>query len=180
MDSRPITSLSRLHGALADATRVRLMEELWGCRRSAKELADSLAVAPDRLYYHLGRLEDASLIEVAELRPAGRGRVERVYQPVSREPSAGSLDPKERGDVLEAILAATVLDLRATVRAQETGRKPFVTLTRSTIRASRRRLDEYADACRALTEELQRDPGRGRQVKARVLTTVIEIEGDSR
>src|SRR5437588_1268543 len=133
MDNSPMTALSRLHGALADPTRVRLLEELWGSRRSAKELAEALGVPPDRLYYHLNRLQEAGLIDVADLRPAGSGRVERLYRTVSREPAVGALEPEERGEVLEAMLAAAILDLRAAVRMEQTAnKKPLVTLTRST------------------------------------------------
>ncbi|MFF7311606.1 helix-turn-helix domain-containing protein [Streptomyces sp. NPDC008137] len=49
--------------------------------QSARELADRADLPADRLYYHLGQLERAGLIEIAEYRPLARGKVERVHAP---------------------------------------------------------------------------------------------------
>lgn len=67
-----------VHKALADPLRIRLWEWLAEAPRSARQLADCAGLPADRLYYHLGQLERAGLIEVAEYRPLARGKVERV------------------------------------------------------------------------------------------------------
>lgn len=75
-----------VHKALADPLRIRLLEALWETPQSARELADRADLPADRLYYHLGQLERAGLIEIAEYRPLARGKVERVYAPAVTEP----------------------------------------------------------------------------------------------
>lgn len=49
--------------------RIRLREALWETPQSARELADRADLPADRLSYHLGRLERAGLVEIAEYRP---------------------------------------------------------------------------------------------------------------
>ena len=77
-----------VHKALADPLRIQLVEWLMQRPRSARELADCAGLPADRLYYHLGQLEQAGLIEVAEYRRLARGKAERVYAAAKRPPSA--------------------------------------------------------------------------------------------
>ena len=77
-----------VHRALADPLRLRLVEWLMERPRSARELADCAGLPADRLYYHLGQLEQAGLIEVAKYRRLARGKAERVYAAAKRPPSA--------------------------------------------------------------------------------------------
>lgn len=51
-----------VHKALADPLRIRLLEWLIEAPRSARELAGCAGLPADRLYYHLGQLEQAGLI----------------------------------------------------------------------------------------------------------------------
>ena len=77
-----------VHKALADPLQIQLVEWLMERPRSARELADCAGLPADRLYYHLGQLEQAGLIEVAEYRRLARGKAERVYAAAKRPPSA--------------------------------------------------------------------------------------------
>src|SRR5215467_7552041 len=87
--------LRSVHRALADPLRIQLLECLWAQPQTAKELAASAGLPPDRLYYHLAQLEQARLIEVAEYRRLPGGKVERVYQPASVEPPGEEATPQE-------------------------------------------------------------------------------------
>src|SRR5262249_62127159 len=83
-----------VHKALADPLRIRLVEWLMDRPRSARELADCAGLPADRLYYHLGQLERAGLIEVAEYRRLARGKAERVYAPAEVEPPGDDASPQ--------------------------------------------------------------------------------------
>ena len=87
-----------VHKALADPLRIRLVEWLMERPRSARELAGCAGLPADRLYYHLGQLEQAGLIEVAEYRRLARGKAERVYAPAEAEPQP---DPEPPGGLLK-------------------------------------------------------------------------------
>jgi DNA-binding transcriptional ArsR family regulator len=58
-----------VHKTLAAPLRIRLLEWLFEASRSARRLADRAGLPVDRLYYHLGQLEQAGLIEVADPLP---------------------------------------------------------------------------------------------------------------
>src|SRR5262245_17205716 len=68
--------------ALLKPLRVALVPRL-AAPRSCTELATELCETPQKVYYHVKRLESAGLVErVAERRV--RGIVERVYQAAAR------------------------------------------------------------------------------------------------
>src|SRR5438067_12502532 len=126
--------LRSVHRALADPLRIRLLECLWGQPQSAKELAEWVGMAPDRLYYHLAQLEEARLIEIAEYRRLPGGKVERVYRPTPVEPPGDEATPLEFAELLGAMLVDTRSDVTALRLAKEAGERGQLTLHRHTDR----------------------------------------------
>jgi len=131
-----------LHKALADPLRIRLLEWLFEAPRSARELADCAGLPADRLYYHLGQLERAGLIEVAEYRSLARGKVERVYAPAQTEPPGDDADPEETAALLGSMLQATAMDITAACRARQAGGRREIDLHLGTLRLTDEALAE--------------------------------------
>lgn len=146
----PRKSWHGIHRALADPLRIRLLEWLAEAPRSARQLADCAGLPADRLYYHLGQLEQAGLIEVAEYRPLARGKVERVYAPAQTEPPGDDADPEETVAFLGSMLEATSMDIAAAYRARQAGRRREVDLRRGALRLT----DEALAELRGHIEEL--------------------------
>jgi DNA-binding transcriptional ArsR family regulator len=147
-----------VHKALADPLRIRLLQWLVEAPRSARQLADCAGLPADRLYYHLGQLEQAGLIEVVEYRPLARGKVERVYAPAATEPAGDDADPAETAAFLGAMLEATAMDIAAAFRAKQAGRRREVELRRGALRLT----DEALAELRGHVEQLAArfgDPG---------------------
>src|SRR6266436_6168324 len=111
--------LRSVHRALADPMRIRLLECLWGRPQSAKELAEWVGMAPDRLYYHLAQLEEAGLIEIAEYRRLPGGKVERVYRPTPVEPPGDEATPLEYAEFLGGLRITTKKNINAASMAKE-------------------------------------------------------------
>jgi DNA-binding transcriptional ArsR family regulator len=131
-----------IHKALADPLRIRLVEWLMERPRSARELAGCAGLPADRLYYHLGQLEQAGLIEVTEYRRLARGKVERVYAPAAAEPPGDDASPEETAAFLEAVLGATAVDITAAYQARQAGRRREVDVSRSSVRLTDEALAE--------------------------------------
>jgi DNA-binding transcriptional ArsR family regulator len=131
-----------IHKALADPLRLQLVEWLTERPRSARELADCAGLPADRLYYHLGQLEQAGLIEVAEHRRLARGKVERVYAAAATEPPGDDATPQETAAFLESVLSATAMDITAAFQAKQAGRRREVDVTRSAVRLTEEALAE--------------------------------------
>ncbi|MGA9829588.1 MAG: winged helix-turn-helix domain-containing protein [Trebonia sp.] len=138
----PRKSWHGVHKALADPLRVRLLGWLFQAPRSARQLADCAGLPADRLYYHLGQLEQAGLIEVAEYRPLARGKVERVYAPAETEPPGDDADPEETAAFLGSMLEATAMDITAAYQARRAGRRREVDLHRGALRLTDQALAE--------------------------------------
>ena len=138
----PRKSWHGIHKALADPLRIRLLGWLFEAPRSARQLADCAGLPADRLYYHLGQLEQAGLIEVAEYRPLARGKVERVYAPAKTEPSGDDADPEETAAFLGSMLEATAMDITAAYQARRAGRRREVDLHRGALRLTDQALAE--------------------------------------
>ena len=138
----PRKSWHGVHKALADPLRIRLLEWLTEAPRSARQLADCAGLPADRLYYHLGQLEQAGLIEVAEYRPLARGKVERVYAPAETEPPGDDADPEETAAFLGSMLQATAMDITAAYQARQAGRRREVDLHRGALRLTDEALAE--------------------------------------
>ena len=131
-----------VHRALADPLRIRLVEWLMERPRSARELADCAGLPADRLYYHLGQLEQAGLIEVAEYRRLARGKAERVYAPTEAEPPGHDASPQETAAFLGSMLEATTMDITAAFQAKQAGRRREVDVTRAALRLTDEALAE--------------------------------------
>ncbi|MEW2530274.1 winged helix-turn-helix domain-containing protein [Streptomyces sp. NPDC047071] len=131
-----------VHKALADPLRIRILEGLWETPQSARELADRVELPADRLYYHLGRLERAGLIEICEYRPLARGKVERIYAPAVSEPPGDAADPEELADFLGSMLEATRADINAACRSRQAGGRREVDLHRGALRLTDEALAE--------------------------------------
>ena len=153
----PRKSWHAVHKALADPLRIRLWEWLAEAPRSARELADCAGLPADRLYYHLGQLEQAGLIEVAEYRPMARGKVERVYAPAQTEPP-GDADQEETAAFLGSMLEATAMDITAAYQAKQAGRRREVDLHRGTFRLTDQALAELRGHIQQLAARFA-DPG---------------------
>jgi DNA-binding transcriptional ArsR family regulator len=131
-----------MHKALADPVRIRLLEFLAERPRSARQLADCVGLPADRLYYHLGQLEQAKLIEVAEYRRLARGKVERVYAPAEAEPPGDDASPMEIAAFLGSVLEATAMDITAAGQARQAGGRREFELTRAAVRLTDEALAE--------------------------------------
>jgi DNA-binding transcriptional ArsR family regulator len=138
----PRKSWHGIHKALADPLRIRLLEWLAEAPRSARQLADCAGLPADRLYYHLGQLEQAGLIEVAEYRPLARGKVERIYAPAETEPPGDDASPEETVAFLGSVLEATAMDITAAYKARQVGRRREVNLHRGALRLTDEALAE--------------------------------------
>jgi DNA-binding transcriptional ArsR family regulator len=169
-----------VHKALADPTRIRLLEALWAKPASARELADYAGMPADRLYYHLGRLEQAGLIRVAEYRPLARGKVERVYVPVDVEPP-GDADPEETAAFLGSVLDATSLDITAAYRARQAGRRREVAVHRVGVRLTDEALAELLGHIERLVRPSAQETEGGAEAEpagswVRLLVAVVDLE----
>lgn len=163
-----------VHRALADPLRIRLFEELWHGSRSAKELASSVGLPPDRLYYHLRQLERARIIEVGEYRPLPSGRVERVYRRVEAEPPQDASSPEEIAAFLGSVLDATRADITAAFMAKQAGQRREVYVGRGLLRLDEAGLADLQGYLRDLERRFA-DPGTsGTLVSA--LVSLIDLE----
>jgi hypothetical protein len=61
----------------------------------------------ERLYYHLGQMEQARLVRIAEYRPLSGGNVERVYADATVEPPGDEATLEDMARFLGAVLQAT-------------------------------------------------------------------------
>jgi DNA-binding transcriptional ArsR family regulator len=154
----PRKSWHGVHKALADPLRIRLWEWLAESPRSARQLAECAGLPADRLYYHLGQLEQAGLIEVAEYRPMARGKVERVYAPAQTEPPGDDADPEETAAFLGSVLEATAMDIRAACQAGQAGRRREISLHRGALRLTDQALAELRGHLEELAARFA-DPG---------------------
>jgi DNA-binding transcriptional ArsR family regulator len=163
-----------VHKALADPLRIRLWEWLAESPRSARQLADCAGLPADRLYYHLGQLEQAGLIEVAEYRPLARGKVERVYAPAETEPPGDDADPEETAAFLGSMLEATAMDITAAYRARQAGRRREIDLHRGALRLTDEALAELRGHIEQLAARFA-DPGAD-GTWTRVLLSLVDLQ----
>jgi DNA-binding transcriptional ArsR family regulator len=163
-----------VHKALADPLRVRLLEWLGEAPRSARQLADRVGLPADRLYYHLGQLEQAGLIEVAEYRRLDRGKVERIYAPAQTEPPGDDAGPAETAAFLGSMLQATAIDISAAYQARQDGRHREVDLHRGAVRLTDEALAELRGHLEQLAARFA-DPGRDGTWTG-FLVTLVDLE----
>ena len=163
-----------MHKALADPLRIRLLEWLFEAPRSARQLADCAGLPADRLYYHLGQLQQAGLIEVAEYRPLARGKVERVYAPAETEPPGDDADPEETAAFLGSMLEATAMDITAAYQARRAGRRREVDLHRVALRLTDQALAELRGHLEQLAARFA-DPGAD-GTWTRVVLALVDLQ----
>ena len=163
-----------VHKALADPLRIRLLEWLFEAPRSARQLADCAGLPADRLYYHLGQLEQAGLIEVAEYRPLARGKVERVYAPTETEPPGDDAGPAEAAAFLGSMLEATAMDITAAYQARRAGRRREVDLHRGAVRLTDQALAELRGHIGQLASRFA-DPGAD-GTWTRVVLALVDLQ----
>ena len=162
-----------LHKALADPLRIRLLEWLAEAPRSARQLAGCAGLPADRLYYHLGQLEQARLIEVAGYRRLDRGKAERIYAPAQTEPP-GDADPEETAAFLGSVLQATAMDISAAYQARQAGRHREVDLHRGALRLTDQALAELRGHIEQLTARFA-DPGAD-GTWTRVVLALVDLQ----
>jgi DNA-binding transcriptional ArsR family regulator len=163
-----------VHKALADPLRIRLLEWLMEAPRSARQLADCAELPADRLYYHLGQLEQAGLIEVAEYRPLARGKVERVYAPAESEPPGDDASPEDTAAFLGSVLEATAMDITAALSARRAGGRREVDLHRGALRLTDEALAELRGHIEQLAARFA-DPGAD-GTWTRVVLTLVDLQ----
>jgi DNA-binding transcriptional ArsR family regulator len=163
-----------VHKALADPLRIRLLEWLIEAPRSARELAGCAGLPADRLYYHLGQLEQAGLIEVAGYRRLDRGKAERIYAPAETEPPGDDADPEETAAFLGAMLQATAMDITAAYQARQAGRRREVDLHRGALRLTDQALAELRGHIEQLTARFADPAADG--TWTRVVLTLVDLQ----
>jgi len=147
-----------VHKALADPLRIRLLEWLAEEPQSARQLAGCAGMSADRLYYHLGQLEQAGLVEVASYRRLARGKAERVYARAETEPPGDDASPEETAAFLGSVLEATAMDITAAYQARQSGHRREVVLRRGALRLTDQALAELRDHIEQLAARFG-DPG---------------------
>ena len=163
-----------VHKALADPLRIRLLEWLIEAPRSARELAGCAGLPADRLYYHLGQLEQAGLIEVAGYRRLDRGKAERIYAPAETEPPGDDADPEETAAFLGSMLEATAMDITAAYQARRAGRRREVDLHRGALRLTDQALAELRGHIEQLTARFADPAADG--TWTRVVLTLVDLQ----
>ena len=163
-----------VHRALADPLRIRLLEWLAEEPRSARQLADCAEMPADRLYYHLGQLEQAGLIEVASYRRLARGKAERVYARAESEPPGDDASPEETPAFLGSVLEATAMDITAAYQARQSGHRREVDLHRGALRLTDQALAELRGHIAQLAARFA-DP-RADGTWARVVLALVDVQ----
>jgi DNA-binding transcriptional ArsR family regulator len=167
------------HQALADPLRIRLLEALWFSPRSVKELAETVGLPPDRLYYHLRQLEQAAVIEVTGYRPLPGGKVERLYQRAEVEPPDEGASPEEIATFLGAVLDVTKADITAAHKAKADGQRREVTLTIAALRLTNEGLAELHRMLNNVRERFAGPEFAGPEAEGtwvRVLVALADLE----
>jgi len=163
-----------VHRALADPLRIRLLEWLAEEPRSARQLADCAGMPADRLYYHLGQLEQAGLIEVASYRRLARGKAERVYARAETEPPGDDASPEQTAAFLGSVLEATAMDITAAYQARQSGRRREVDLHRGALRLTDQALAELRGHIQQLAARFA-DPGAD-GTWTRVVVALVDVQ----
>jgi DNA-binding transcriptional ArsR family regulator len=173
-DKQP-PSLRSLHRALADPLRIRLLEALWLQPRSAKELAKSEGLPAERLYYHLGQMEQAGLVHIAEYRSLPGGKVERVYAATTEEPPGDDATPEDLARFLGSVLQATRADVTSACLAMEDGQLRRMRVHRGALRLTDAQRDELEAHLMRLLDEAEHNQD-DEATWTRVLVTMIDLQ----
>lgn len=178
MPDKPLPALRSIHRVLADPLRLRLLEALWLKPRSAKELAKLEGLPTERLYYHLGQMEQARLVRIAEYRPLPGGKVERVYTATEIEPPGDEATPEDLSRFLGAVLEATRADVTGACLAMQDGEERRMHVHRVAVRLTAAQRDELEAHFLRLLDEAQRDQDDD-GTWTRVLVTMVDLQDRS-
>jgi predicted ArsR family transcriptional regulator len=115
-----MTATTSRHGALADAHRVRIVEELRTAEGGlyAAELADRIGLHANTVRWHLGILADAGLVGSS---PAARARPGRPRILYSLEPEPAEHGTDEHRLLATVLTGALAIGEEGAVRAEEAG-----------------------------------------------------------
>src|SRR5207344_549598 len=141
-----VNERARLHGALADPTRLAIVDELLSSDRTPSELGRALVIPSNLLAHHLGILEQRGVVE--RRRSIGDGR--RAYMhllvdgldalAIRLTLSADSIVFVCTHNSARSQLAAAMWNrTNPSVRAKSSGTHPSRRVQRRAIRAGRRR-----------------------------------------
>lgn len=154
-------AMKKRRQAAADPTRMRIIGLLGESEgMTAKELGQRLHMEPNRLYWHLRILEEAGLIEVAELRAAGRN-TERVYkQGFDGRWAWDAQDPIELAHYMAAQLEVTKIEGEQALFEQAESLKqgeeaPVITWGRPTITTTHKEIKEFTKRLNDLMAEFR-------------------------
>ena len=170
----PRKTWHEVHRALADPLRIRLLEWLAEEPQSARQLAGCAGMPADRLYYHLGQLEKAGLIEVASYRRLARGKAERVYARAETEPPGDDASPEQTAAFLGSVLEATAMDITAAYQARQSGCRREVDLHRGSLRLTDQALAELRGHIEQLAARFA-DPGAD-GTWTRVVLALVDVQ----
>ena len=90
-------------GSLSSATARSLLTELHEEPHTASELAEAVDTSLQNVRHHLGNLEEADLVEVAETRYSVKGREMKVYAPVDDSLVVCVGNEEQRSGLLESL-----------------------------------------------------------------------------
>ena len=169
----------RLSRSLSDPVRLQIFELLTEGDRTVKDLASTIGLAPDRLYYHLNLLEEAGLVDIAALRP------ERVYSLRTEQHSSSAEDVSE---LIGAVLDATTSELREVLQTasalRETAKrsqKLKAAVGRSSVELTDEEFGRLVEETTALLDravERSKNKKTSSKRKFRVLLAVYETVGE--
>ena len=153
-------------GALADPTRLAILDVLREGRATVSEIAARLNLPTDRLYHHLDVLEASGLVELAQLRP------KRIYALAAELSEDGAqFSEKDRREILGAVFELARVESEAACLQDE----PLSVMVNS-LRLSRRQVEELRSRIDALWEEYAaRQTRRGR--RTRLIFGAIPLAG---
>lgn len=157
---------SELHAALADPSRLRIIDELALSDRSPSELWERLDISSNLLAHHLDVLEDAGLIERSI--SAGDGR--RRYVHLNAEPLralamplvsivAGSVLFVCRANSARSPMAAAAWSTRSDVPATSAGTHPASEIRPAAVQAAAKAGLDLSDAHPRAVEAITEVPG---------------------
>ena len=146
---------------LADPTKLEILE-MTAVPRSVSEIAEAMGVPRTRLYHHVGALEEAGIIAVADTRPAG-AMTEKLYRAAAKsyQPSKKFQETSPPRDFADALMASLLSTTRADfVRAADEGlvslrngdEERSVSLGRRLMRLTPERLAEFIEELEALLD----------------------------
>lgn len=97
--------------AIADPLRMQVLELLEGQSLTVKQVAEKLGLAPSKLYYHFGALENLGMIEVAETRMVAN-MLEKTYRSAAHlldvDPALFNFSKEGNNEPIHILLSSTI------------------------------------------------------------------------